>query len=118
VGKKEKNCSPLDEADACLGEQWDFVALREEVEATAGDTVEHRGRFLGPEEVEVQPPLEVQRDDIVPELAEGFSDRLRELGPPRGVLVPLRAHVVTSRRPWVYCSRCGNRRRGDVQGSS
>jgi IS1 family transposase len=27
VGKKEKNCSPLDEADACLGEQWDFVAL-------------------------------------------------------------------------------------------
>ncbi len=27
VGKKEKNCSPLDKADACLGEQWDFVAL-------------------------------------------------------------------------------------------
>jgi len=27
VGKKEKNCNPLDEADACLGEQWDFVAL-------------------------------------------------------------------------------------------
>ena len=27
VGKKEKNCSPLDGADACLGDQWDFVAL-------------------------------------------------------------------------------------------
>jgi IS1 family transposase len=27
VGKKEKNCSPQDEADACLGERWDFIAL-------------------------------------------------------------------------------------------
>ena len=81
VGKKEKNRDPEDDGDACLGEQWDFVALDPDSRLVLSVVV---GKRVGQTAVMLLEDVKRRLGDRTPELVtsdewSAYPEAIREV---------------------------------------